>query len=79
MRGACAETRRGNSTIKEQVRDIGNKFLNNVKIRAQEAVLQLAQRTSSGQVVFINTSPPEETVHLLKSIKEINQMENDSE
>ena len=82
LRTACDETRRGNSTIKQQVRDIGNKFLNNVEISAQEAVyivLQLALRKSSRQVVFINTSPPENRVHLLKSINDINEMNDDSE
>ena len=56
LRTACSEARRGNSTDKQQVRDIGNKFLNNVEISAQEAVyivLQLAMRKSSRQVVFI--------------------------
>ena len=41
---------KGNATIKQQVRDIGNKFLNNVEISAQEAVyiaLQLPMRKSS--------------------------------
>ena len=62
LRTACEEARRGNSSIKQQVRDIGNKFLSNVEISAQEAVyiaLQLPMRKSSRQVVFINTSPPE--------------------
>ena len=82
LRSACDEARRGNSTIKQQVRDIGNKFLNNVEISAQEAVyivLQLAMRKSSRQVLFINTSPPEDRVHLLKSIKDLNEMDDDSE
>ena len=38
LRTACAEARVGNSTIKQQLRDIGNKLLNNVEISAQEAV-----------------------------------------
>ncbi len=38
LRKACEEARKGNSCIKQQVRDIGNKFLNNVEISAQEAV-----------------------------------------
>ena len=62
LRTACAEARWGKSTIKQQVRDIGNTFLNNVEISAQEAVyivLQLSMRKSSRQVIFINTSPPE--------------------
>ena len=39
LRTACEEARRGNSNIKQQVRDIGNRFLNNVEISAQEAGL----------------------------------------
>ena len=31
LRRACDEARKGNSNIKQQVRDIGNKFLNNLK------------------------------------------------
>lgn len=71
LRKACDEARKGNSSIKQQVRDIGNKFLNSVEISAQEAVyivLQLPMRRSSRDVIFINTSPPEERVELLKSI-----------
>ena len=67
LRTACAEARQGNPTTIQQVRDIGDKFLNNVEISAQEAVyivLQLAMRKSSRQVVYINTSHPENRVHL---------------
>ena len=39
LRTACEEAKRGNSSIKQQVRDIGNRFLNNVEISAQEARL----------------------------------------
>lgn len=31
-RQACDETRQGNRSIKQQVRDIGTKFLNNIEI-----------------------------------------------
>ena len=68
LRNACAEARKSNSTIKQQVRDIGNRFLNSVEISAQEAVyilLQLPMRKSSREVVFVNTSPPEDRVQLL--------------
>ena len=71
-----------NSNIKQQVRDIGNKFLNNVEISAQEAVyivLQLPMKKSSRQVVFINTAPPDERVQLLKQLNEIKEMEDDCE
>ena len=43
LRKACAEAKEGNSTIKQQVRDIGNKFLNSVEISAQEAVYIILQ------------------------------------
>ena len=68
LRKACAEAKEGNSTIKQQVRDIGNKFLNSV-ISAQEAVyiiLQLPMRKSYREVIFVNTSPPGDRVELLK-------------
>ena len=82
LRKTCDEAREKNSTIKQQVRDIGNKFLNSVEISAQEAVyivLQLPMRKSSRQVTFINTSPPEERVQLLKPMNEIEQLEDDSD
>ena len=63
----CNEAIEKNSTIKPQVIDIGNIFLNSVEIRAQEAVyiaLQLPMRKSSRQVTLIKTSPPEERVQL---------------
>ena len=82
LRKACAEAKDGNSNIKQQVRDIGNRFLNSVEISAQEAVyiiLQLPMRKSSLEVVFINTSPPDERVQLLKPISEIEEMPDESE
>ena len=52
LRQACTEVREGNCNIKQQVRDIGSKFLNNVEISAREAVyitLQLSMRKASRQ------------------------------
>ena len=80
LRNACEEARLGNNTLKQQVRLIGNKFLNNVEISAQEAVylqLQLPIKRSSRQIVFINTNPPDERVYLLKS--NIDQLDDDAE
>ena len=82
LRQACAEARKENSNIKQQVRDIGNKFLNSVEISAQEAVyivLQLPMKKSSQRVVFINTAPPDERVQLLKQLNEMKEMEDDCE
>ena len=63
LQRACDEARAGSSSINQQVRDISNQFLNAVEISAQEAVyilLQLPMRKSSREVIFINTTPPEE-------------------
>ena len=82
LRKACAEAKEGNSNIKQQVRDIGNKFLNSVEISAQEAVyiiLQLPMRKSSREVIFVNTSPPGDRVELLKPMDEIQEMEDECE
>ena len=82
LQRACDEARDGNSSIKQQVRDIGNKFLNSVEMSAQEAVyivLQLPMRKSSREVIFIPTDPPDERVQLLKSMNEIEEMDDESE
>lgn len=78
---AVQEAQEGNTHIKQRVRHIGNKFLNNVEISAQEAVyyiLQLPFRKSSRQVVFIDTNPPEKKFILLKPLKKIQEM-NDND
>ena len=82
LRKACAEAKSGNQDFRQQVRTIGNKFLNAVEISAQEAVyicLGLPMRKSSRQVLFINTSPPDERVALLKPQNVIQNMKDDSE
>lgn len=69
LRHACEDARRNESDIRQQVSKIGNKFLTHVEIWAQEAVyiiLQMPLRHSSRCITFINTSPPEERVVLLK-------------
>ena len=56
--------------------------MSNVEISAQEAVyivLQLPMRKASRQVIFINTSPPEERVELQKPLDDIKDMEDDCE
>ena len=82
LRKACAQAKEGNLNIKQQVRDIGNKFLNSVEISAQEAVyiiLQLPMRKSSREVIFVNTSPPGDRVELVKPMDEIQEMEDEYE
>ncbi|MCG8077008.1 MAG: AAA family ATPase, partial [Candidatus Thiodiazotropha taylori] len=66
---AAKEARNGNLNLKKQVRHIGNVFSNAVEVSAQEAVylaLQIPLTKCTRDVVFINTSTPEERVFLLK-------------
>lgn len=72
--------KQGNHNNK-QVRDIGSKYVN-VEISAQEAVyivLQLPMRKASRQIIFINTSPPDERVELLKPMDDIKDLDDDCE
>ena len=78
---ASEEAKLGNKAL-SQIRHIGNKFLNSVEISAQEAVylvLQMALRRSSRNVVFVNTSNPEERTFLLKSKDQINALPDNSQ
>ena len=62
------------------MRQIGNKFLNNVEVSAQEAIyllLQMPLKKSSRHVLFLNTNPPEERIYLLKS--NLDKLKDDEE
>ena len=78
---ACQEAKSGNKDLINQVRHIGNKFLNAVEISAQEAVyltLQLPLRRSSRQVQFINTTIPDERTFLLKPNDQLQDLPDSS-
>ena len=81
MADACKEARRGNKTLKESVRHIGNKFLNAVEVSAQEAaylILQLSMSSKSRKVEFLPTAPKSERTFLLKSKKELEALPEES-
>ena len=66
---AAKEARKGNFDLKKQVKHIGNVFSNYVEVSAQEAVylaLQIPLTKCTRDIVFINTSTPEERIFLLK-------------
>ena len=66
---AAKEARKGNLDLKKQVRHIGNVFSNCVEVSAQEAVyldLQIPLTKCTRDIVFVNTSAPEERIFLLK-------------
>lgn len=78
MRQIIAETRQGNLTHKERCRVICNKFVNAVEISAQEAtyyILGLSVSRCSRKVVFINTSPSEERVRMVRADEELRQLD----
>ena len=68
MAEACKEARKGNKSLKESVRHIGNKFLNATEVSAQEAaylILQLHMSSKSRKCEFIPTGPKNERTFLL--------------
>ena len=76
----CKDAHKGNMDLKK-VQHMGNVFLNAVETGQEEAVfllLQAAMRFMSRDSVFINTSPPSERTFLVKSKKELEQMDPDS-
>ena len=77
LQRTCKEAAEGNNSLIEQMRHIGNKFLNAVEISAQEAAyiaLQLSLRKGSRSTVHLNTAPPHERVRLLKSCHELEEL-----
>ena len=81
MAEACKEARKGNKSLKESVRHIGNKFLNAAEVSAQEAaylVLQLSMSSKSRKVEFLPTAPKSERTFLLKSKKELEALPEES-
>ena len=81
MAEACKEARKGNKSLKESVRHIGNKFLNAVEVSAQEAaylILQLHMSTKSRKCEFVPTAPHTERTFLLKSKRELEAMPKNS-
>lgn len=82
LRNATEEAKIGDSDIRQQMKTVGNKFLNAVEISAQEAVyvcLQLHMKKSSRHVTFVNTSPPEQRVTLLKPRHLLDAMHEEDE
>ena len=72
LRAACEEAKAGNMNLREQVRHMGNKFLNAVEEPIQACcyeILQLPISNSTRKKEFINTSPPGEHVGLTKSLR----------
>ena len=81
MEHACSDAKKGNMDLKESVHHMGNVFLNAVETGQEEAaflLLQLPMTYMSRDSVFINTSPKNERTFLVKSKKELEEMDPDS-
>ncbi|XP_052075796.1 uncharacterized protein LOC127713867 [Mytilus californianus] len=81
LRRACEEAHKQNSSMNNQVKTMGNKFLKHVEISAQEAVyivLQMKLKNSSCGHIFINTSPPDERPFIIKPNEELQKLPDNS-
>lgn len=81
LRKALDEAKKANKTVKESLRSVSNVFLNSSEISAQEAIYILTgiplSRASEAEM-YINTSLPQERVHILKSHYELQELAPDS-
>ena len=81
MEKACKDANKGNMDLKQSVQHISNVFLNAVETGQEEAtflLLQAVMTFMSRESVFINTSPPSERTFLVKSKKQLEQLDPDS-
>ena len=77
LKNATKEAKNDQKSLKQQVRKIGNVFLNSVEICAQEAAyiaLQLPLAQCSRKSVFINTGPKNTRCFLLKSKQDLEEL-----
>ena len=80
MEKACKDANKGDMDFKQSVQHIGNVFLNAVET-GEEAIfplLQAAMTFMRRESVFINTSPPNQRMFLVKSKKQLEQLDPDS-
>ena len=81
LNAAEKEARKGNLDLKKQVRHIENVFSNCVEVSAQEAVyldMQMPLTKCTRDIVFVNTSVPEERIFLLKTKAALDELPAES-
>ncbi len=80
LRKVAKET--SHDEVREQLRKLGSAFLNHREISAQEAayrLLSLPLKQATRTVTFINTTPKEKRVSMMKPLSVILAMESDDE
>ena len=81
LQDACTEVREMDSDIRQPNCRIGNQFLSSVEIGAQEAVylvLQMPLRRCTRDVVYVDTSKPDDRTGLLNSMSELKDLPTNS-
>ena len=81
MQAANEEAHDGNMDLKQSVRHIGNKFINAAESPVQQCcydILQLPITNSTRKKEYIHTNPPETRVGLVKSMKQLEEMQPNS-
>jgi PIF1-like helicase/Helitron helicase-like domain at N-terminus/Herpesvirus tegument protein, N-terminal conserved region len=81
LNAAVQEVRDGNLTIQKRLQKVANVFVNGSEISAQEAaynLLGMSVSNTSRAEVYINTSPPDERVGMLKSERELQELDPES-
>jgi hypothetical protein len=82
LQAAARDARKGNTSVKEKLKKFANILMNGTEISAQEAaqfLLGIPNTLCSRQDVFINTSEPNERIGILKSNRELEEMNDDSQ
>ena len=82
LREAADDTRNGYTNVRDKLRAIANVFINGNLMSAQEAsfhVLSLPLSRSSRASVFVNTSPINERVRMLKQNSALKNLDPESE
>ena len=77
IKDTADEVRKGNHSLQQQLRSIVNVFINKTEILAQEIayhILSIPLSVASRQCIYINTSPPNERCHLLKSKQKLEKI-----
>jgi hypothetical protein len=80
LQAATRDARKGNTSVKDKLKAFANVLMNGTEISAQEAaqfLLGIPNTMCSRQDVFISTSEPNDRIGILKSQKELEDMDDD--
>ena len=82
LQNIIQQSKEGKISIREQLKSVANTFVNCAEVSAQEVayhILGMPMSVASRGSTYINTCPPNERVRLVKSKKDLINMDKDSE